>query len=104
MNLRMLDIGPMRVLLLGVLLACLPMVFFSDAEPEGLGILTAYIAPALVILLLFVLLLDALMNRVFIIEQAGEVKRLHQLRMRVDLIAVVLLILFWGPYFYSLLV
>lgn len=97
------ELGPMRVLLLGLLLICLPMVFFSDAEPVGAGLFSAYIAPALVILLLCVLLLDALMNRVFAIEQDEQAVRLHRLRMRTDLLAVLLLILFWGGYFYDLL-
>jgi len=97
------DIGPVRILLLGVVLTCLPMAFFADAEPVGLGVLSAYIAPALVILLLFVLLLDALMNRVFAIEQDEAVTRLHRVRLRVDLLAVLAIVLFWGGYFYGLL-
>lgn len=97
------DIGAMRLMLLLLLAICLPMALFSDAEPVGLGLLSAYIAPTLVVLLFCVLLLDALMNRVFAIEQSEEVKRLHRLRTRTDLMAVLAILLSWGPFFYGLL-
>lgn len=98
------DIGAMRVLLLILLAICLPMALFSDADPVGLGLLSAYIAPTIVVLLFCVLLLDALMSRVFSIEQTEEVKRLHRVRIRTDLLAVVAIMLSWGPFFYQLLV
>ena len=97
------DIGAMRALLLIVLAICLPMSLFADAEPVGLGLFTAYIAPTVVVLLFCVLLLDALMGRVFSIEQAEDVKRLHRVRIRTDLLAVAAILLSWGPFFYQLL-
>ena len=96
------DIGAMRLVLFVATLGLLPWVFWSDADPRGLGVLTAYVAPALAVLLFFVLLLDALMNRVFMIEQTGEERRIPRLRLLLDLAAVGVLLLFWGPFFYAL--
>ena len=95
-------VGAMRVVLLACTAALLPFSFFSDAQPTGFGVFRAYIAPTVVVLLFFVLLLDALMNRVFMAEQTEAGRRAPSLRLRLDLLAVGLLILFWGPFFYRL--
>ena len=92
-------IRPMRIALLGFTLLLYPMAWLSDMEPAGIGVLTAYVAPALVVIFIFVLLLDALMNRVFMIDQSGNQKSTIRLRMWLDLGAVAGLALFWWPYF-----
>jgi len=92
-------IGPMRLLLLICTLLLYPVVWFSDMEPQGIGVLTAYVAPALAVIFLFVLLLDALMNRVFMIDKEGEEKGVPRTRMWLDLAAVAGLVAFWWPYF-----
>lgn len=92
-------IGAMRLALLGFTLILYPLVWFADMEPEGPGIITAYVVPALVVILLFVLLLDALMNRVFMVDKSGDERRLPRTRMWLDLAAVGGLLVFWGPYF-----
>ena len=81
------DIGGLRLTLLGLAVLSLPMVLFADMEPEGIGILTAYIIPAVVVLFFFVLMLDALMNRVFMIEQPPQEQAPRRLRMWLDLAA-----------------
>jgi hypothetical protein len=97
------EVGAMRLLLLAFTLALLPFTFFSDADPmTGLGVVLAYVAPALVVILFFVLMLDVLMNRVFMAERSGEEFRRFRLRMRLGLAAVALLLAFWGPFFYRL--
>ena len=97
------DLGAMRLLLLGMVALCLPMAAFADVEPEGFGVITVYIAPALSVLLLFVLLLDALMSRVFAIDLATEERQPARTRMRADLLAVLAICLAWGPFYYGLL-
>lgn len=97
------QIGGMRLTLVGLSLLSLPVVFFADMEPQGIGVMTAYIVPALVVLFFFVLMLDALMNRVFMIEQDPETQGVRRQRMWLDLIAGVGLLLVWGNYFRSLL-
>ena len=103
MGLNLKQIGGMRLTLVGLSLLSLPMVLFADMHPAGFGVITAYIIPALVVLFFFVLMLDALMNRVFMIEQPAEVQRVRRQRMWLDLVAGVGILLVWGSYFRTLL-
>jgi len=96
------ELGAMRIVLLLFTLFVLALAPFTDMEPEGFGILTAYIAPTIALILLFVLLLDTIMNRVFMIEQDADTQAIVRKRMRAGLIAVFLLVVVWGPYFYRL--
>lgn len=92
-------LGTLRSLLFGATLVCCPLVWWADSEPVGIGILTAYIVPSLVILLFFVLLLDALMNRIFMLEQSPAIQATRRFWLRSDLIMVALLCLCWIPFF-----
>ncbi len=103
MGLNLKHIGGMRLTLVGLSLASLPMVLFADMEPSGIGVLTAYVIPALVVLFFFVLMLDALMNRVFMIEQSAETQGLRRQRMWLDLVAGIGILIVWGSYFRTLL-
>lgn len=93
----------MRLVLIALALLSLPLVVFADMAPEGIGVFTAYIVPAVVVMLFFVLMLDALMNRVFMIEQPAEVQARNRLRMWLDLGTAAALLVVWGTYFRSLL-
>ena len=97
------DVGGLRLTLLGLAVLSLPMVLFADMEPERIGILTAYIIPAVVVLFFFVLMLDALMNRVFMIEQPPEEQSLKRRRMWLDLAVGGAVLVIWGSYFRTLL-
>ena len=97
------DVGGLRLTLLGLAVLSLPMVLFADMEPEGIGILTAYIIPAVVVLFFFVLMLDALMNRVFMIEQPPAEQSLKRRRMWLDLAVGGAILVIWGSYFRTLL-
>jgi hypothetical protein len=98
------DLGPMRLLLLATVLICVLLAPFADAEPTGWGVLSAYIAPSVAVLLVFVLLLDALMNRVFAIDKPEHERCLNRMRTRTNLLAVGAILLAWGPFFYGLVV
>ena len=97
------QIGGLRLTLVLLALLSLPLVMFADMEPEGIGVMTAYIVPSLVVLFFFVLMLDALMNRVFMIEQPPQEQAPRRLRMWLDLAAAGGLLLVWGAYFRTLL-
>lgn len=96
-------IGGMRLTLVLFAIASLPLVFFADMEPEGIGVMTAYVVPSLTVIFFFVLMLDALMNRVFMIEQPPEERSVRRLRMWLSLGAGVAILVVWGPYFRTLL-
>jgi hypothetical protein len=93
----------MRVLLLATVALCLPPALWADVEPRGWGVMSAYIAPAVAVLLVFVLLLDALMSRVFAIDKSEEELPLARLHIRADLLGVLAILLAWGPFYLSLL-
>ncbi|MGD8957557.1 MAG: hypothetical protein PVJ03_09485 [Chromatiaceae bacterium] len=97
------QIGGLRLTLVLLALVSLPLVMFADMEPRGIGVMTAYIVPSLVVLFFFVLMLDALMNRVFMIEQPPQEQAPRRLRMWLDLAAAGGLLLVWGTYFRTLL-
>ena len=97
------QIGGLRLTLVLLALLSLPLVMFADMEPQGIGVMTAYIVPSLVVLFFFVLMLDALMNRVFMIEQPPQEQAPRRLRMWLALAAAGGLLLVWGTYFRSLL-
>lgn len=96
-------IGGMRLALVALSLISLPLVAFVDMPAQGIGVLTAYVTPALAVIFFFVLLLDALMNRVFMIEQPDAVRSVKRSRMHLDLLAAAGLLLVWGSYFRTLL-
>lgn len=103
MQLNLKDVGGLRLTLIALAVLSLPLVLWADAEPRGVGVLTAYIVPALVVLFFFVLMLDALMNRVFMIEQPPQEQSIRRLRMWLDLAAGAGLLIVWGSYFRTLL-
>ncbi|MCB1723092.1 MAG: hypothetical protein H6959_01340 [Chromatiaceae bacterium] len=103
MTLNVASIGALRLALILLSLISLPLVVFADMPPQGIGVLTAYVVPALVVIFFFVLLLDALMNRVFMIDQAPASRGERRVRMWLDLATAASLLLVWGTYFRSLL-
>ncbi len=96
-------VGGLRLALLAISASTLPLVAFADMPPQGIGVITAYVLPALAVLLLFALLLDALMNRVFMIEQPAADQALRRLCLRLDLIISTGILLVWGWHFRVLL-
>ncbi len=92
-------LGTLRGLLLACALICCPLVWLAETEPVGWGVISAYVIPSLVVLLSFVLLLDALMNRIFMLEQDTSACAVHRLRLCSDLGTFALLLLCWLPYF-----
>lgn len=96
-------IGAMRFVLLLLAVVSLPLVAFADMKPRGIGVMTAYVVPSLVVLFFFVIMLDALMNRVFMIEQPDEVREVKRMRMWLDLGVGITLLIVWGSYFRTLL-
>ncbi len=99
------SLGPGRLGLYLLTLAILPFAFIvdADAQTEWLTAVSA-IVPTLAVLLFFVLMLDALMNKVFAVDarQSG-VSAPHRRHMYLSLAAGLLIVLVWGPFFRTLL-
>ncbi len=93
------NLGPLRMALLALALLCCPLVWLADSEPEGIGVLFAYVVPALIVILFFILMLDALMNRVFMVEQDSDTVARYRLRLRADLLVAAVLVISWFGWF-----
>ena len=58
--------------------------------------------PVLAPLIFMLLMLDALMSRVWMSEAAGDEKKRFQFIVRVDVIVGLLLLIYWLPFFIAL--
>lgn len=94
-------LGELRTLLNGGALVCLLAALFTtqdEVRMQGWGLFPDVLAPVLSVILVFVLLLDTLMSRVYMSEQAEEVQHRFRLIIRVELLVVILLLAVWIPY------
>jgi len=99
------DIGELRVVMLFTTLLSLSAIPFTntDVRMDGWGLFPDVLVPVVSFILVFVLLLDMLMSRVYMID-ADEEKRLRFKNIfLLELVQVMLLIGLWTPYFISVL-
>ena len=98
------QLRPLRaVLILAAIIAILgrpeigePVVY------SGWGMVKTLLIPVLAPLIFMLLMLDALMSRVWMSEAAGEEKKRLRLVVRVDVIVGLLLLVYWLPFFIAL--
>jgi len=92
---------PLRIIL--VLSVLLISIFATTPGTEvllsGIGMIPTLLLPVIAPIIFFVLLLDALMLRVFLADKQGKEKKQYQLSLYVNLTLVVVLVLRWYPYF-----
>jgi hypothetical protein len=98
-----LEVGLLRIIIAGIAVLCLPLVFFSGAGSAGWGILPSQIAPVIVVLLVWVLPFDMLMARVFMADRAEDERERYRTIIKFDGILMIVLLVFWGPFFFALL-
>ncbi|MDZ7754337.1 MAG: hypothetical protein U5S82_22515 [Gammaproteobacteria bacterium] len=96
------SIGFLRTMLGLVVLVIAALSWFAGSEPTGWYVLPVYVAPVLAILLLWGLILDLIMTRVYMSEPATEDGPSYGLVMRFDLALFAILLVSWGPFFYKL--
>lgn len=98
------QLRPLRVVLL--LAAIVAILGRPDiGEPvvySGWGLVNTLLIPVLAPLVFMLLMLDALMSRVWMSEAEGEEKNRLRLVVRVDLIVGLLLLVYWLPFFIAL--
>jgi len=97
-------LGPLRVLLL----VCIALVIAlapaagTRAVYSGWGLVRTVLIPVFAPLLFMVLLLDALMTRIFMADAEGESRRRLRRLVSLDLILAAGLALYWVPYYLAL--
>lgn len=99
------QLGPLRIGLSAVVVLLVALSPFAGMETnyDNWSVIPTIIAPVLVPIVFFVLWLDVLMSKVFGSQAAsGYDKKRHRLAVRVNLIAVVALVLAWARFYYHL--
>ena len=96
-------IGPHRSALLILVLGCLPLAFFAYGDHDGWRVVPVYIAPVLVVIFIWLLLFDMLMNRVMIADKPPAERPRYRLAFRLDIALLLAIVLFWGPFYYAML-
>lgn len=79
------------------------MAFFATGEGHGWQAVPSYVAPTLVVLVVWGLLFDMLMARVLMGEQQGQARARYKAILLADAALLGALLLFWGPFYVSLL-
>ena len=100
----LIQIHPMRLVLYFFAIASILLrpEIGGELDFEGWDIVSSLLVPVLVPLFFMVLMLDALMTRVWLSEAEGaEARRLKTIN-RIDLLLGILLLAFWVPFFVSL--
>lgn len=97
-------LGPLRLALLAGVLIALAFVPApgTRAMYEGWPLVGTVLIPVMAPLLFMLLLLDALMARLFLTDAAGPARRHYRMVLAVDLIAAAALLLRWLPYYAAL--
>ena len=98
------QMGPLRLLLAStaIIITIFATKAGTSASYEGIEVITSLVIPALTPLIFLVLLLDALMNRVWQIDAADDTRQKYRNIMFVDLLIAGLLFIRWIPYFISI--
>ncbi len=97
------QVGPLRLLFAALVVFCLLLAFLPDGNGTGWYVLSAHVAPALVILIIWVLLFDLLMASILMSQKHGQERLRYRHILLWDGSLLVTLIAFWGPFFASLL-
>jgi len=98
------DLRPLRV---GLYSIALVFCFFypgagTPTVYEGIGVLSTLIIPSLVPLVFMVLLLDSLMNRVWMGDNEGEVRKRYKTRMITGLLITLIVLIVWTPFYIAI--
>lgn len=92
------------ILRIGMIVLALATVIFAPAagmpmEASGWGLVRTVLAPVLAPLMFMLLLLDALMSRIFMTDQAGPARERFRRIVVLELALAAGLLVYWLPYF-----
>ncbi len=96
-------VGFLRVALALIVLLCLPMAFFPTPDPVGWQTIPSYVVPGIVVCIIWVLPFDILISRIFLVGSGAlDYRARHRSIVILDLGMLIALVVFWGPFFVSL--
>lgn len=93
------DLGALRIALFAVIVALIIAAPFSGGQPrfEGLAFVLTVLTPALFVMFVFILALDILMTRVFLVDATGESRRRLVRVMKIEGTLFTVLLIAWAP-------
>ena len=99
-----LGVGPLRLALIGVALAAVLAFPFATTPPvyRGWAVVSTVVVPVLVPLVFMVLMLDALMGRIFMAEKTGTERARYRVIVMLNLLLALMLLVVWLPFFRAL--
>lgn len=97
------QVGLLRVGMAALVLACLPFVFYPGGDDSGWRVIPAHVAPVMALILIWILLFDLLMSRVFMGDKEGREREHYRTVIKFDAVLLLMLFLFWAPFFVNLL-
>jgi len=94
------DLGLLRTLLVGSTLSLIMLAPFADGTTHvhGIGLFTSVVAPALMVIFVFVLMLDIVMARIFSIDAEPARRAGMRRAARIELFALVAMLAAWTPF------
>jgi hypothetical protein len=97
-------LGPLRSMLVGGILVLVLLRPWADGEMSysGWSMVPTLIVPALVPILFFVLLLDMIMSRVFMVDAAGAERARFRRILWTEAGVLLILLVSWGSFFLAL--
>lgn len=94
------DLGALRAVLVGCTLSLIAAAPFADGNVyvHDARLFTSVVAPALMVIFVFVLLLDITMTRIFSIDTTPERRAGMRRAVRIEALALIALIAAWLPF------
>ena len=94
------DLGVLRTLLVSSTLALIMLAPFADGTTNvhGIKLFTSVVAPALMVIFVFVLMLDIVMTRIFSIDAEPGRQAGMRRAVRLELFAPIALLAAWAPF------
>ena len=94
------DLGPLRTALLACTLSLVILAPFTDGHVyvHDVRLMTSVVAPALMVIFIFVLLLDITMTCIFALDSTPERRAGMRRAVRVEILALLALLAAWMPF------
>jgi hypothetical protein len=97
-------VGALRLALGVIVLILLPMALLRDSSSEGIGVIPSQVLPGVALIVIWVLPFDIIMSRVFLLGTDKPDHARYRSIVWLNVILLVAMLVFWGPFFLSLLI
>ena len=95
-------VGVLRLVFAVIVVILLPFIFFDGERQSVFGIIATLVVPGLVLFMIWALPFDMIMARAFMVDKQGPERDRYKTVIKLDMVLLVALLVFWGPFFFSL--